>query len=289
MKVVNLKSGNVITCDCGNAFEFGYGDYEAQIGQEQDSLFQVGVRCPICGKMHILNPDSFDDTLSRENVFKYRSPMSDCTLAEIAARCNNYYETGKMPFMIGDSKPIMLNSGETTGLVFIGVDEFCAKQTGERAPLSFMFEHCLSNDQVMNRTNTNRGGWRNSYMRKYLNEEFIKLVPDDLLSIIKMSKKWTMNSGESPTMTEDKFYLLSGVEVFGTHQYSNDGEGTQYEFFKDWRNRLRSYRNTASGVYWWLRSPRYYDSSFFCGVSYSGGLFSGNAGGSRGVSPAFTL
>lgn len=289
MKVVNLKSGNVIICDCGNAIEFGYGDYKAQKGQDQDSLFQDGVRCPICGKMHILNPDSFDNTLSRENVLKYMAPMSDCTLADIAARCEHYYETGELPFKVGDSKPITLRNGETTYIVFIGVDEFYARQTKKRAPLSFIFEHCVGANQVMNRSNTNCGGWHNSDMRKYLNQKFVKLVPDELLFIIKTSKKWTMDFGESPTMTEDKFYLLSEAEVFGTHQCSRNGEGLQYAFFKNWRNRLRTQYRYECGITWWLRSPDHNGSRYFYRVTGSGDLDSCYASNSSGVSPAFTL
>ena len=289
MKVINLKSQNVIICDCGNVFEFGYSDYEAQLEPASDGFFKVGVRCPICGKLHIQEPDNYDDSISRENRLKYRSPMNDCSFEDIATRCQHYYDTGDLPFNVGDSKKITLKNGEETGFVFIGQDDFYAQKTGQRAPLSFMFECLLQKNRRMNASDTNRGGWRASAMRIWLNEDFVALIPDELLAIVKTTKKWTINSGESPTMTEDKFYLLSEVEVFGTHQYSHDGEGTQYEFFKDWRNRLRSYHNTASGVYWWLRSPYYNYSYDFCMVDNSGSVSYGSASNYYGVSPAFTL
>ena len=289
MKVINLNSQNVISCECGNVFEFGYADYEVQFASASEDFFQVGVRCPICGKLHLQAPDNYDDTKSKENLLKYRSPMDECSYADLKVRIDKYYETGAVPFEIGDSKTITLKNGDKTSFVFIGQDLYYAQKTGSRAPLSFVFADCLRDDQPMNRASTNRGGWRNSYMRKWLNEEFVKLVPEELMGIIKVSKKWTMNSGETPTATDDNFYLLSEIEVFGKNSYSYDGEGVQYEFFKNWRNRVRTRAEYEYGLYWWLRSPNRDYSYYFCYVSISGGVDYSTAGNSYGVSPAFNL
>ena len=57
----------------------------------------------------------------------------------------------------------------------------------------------------MNKTWTNKGGWLASDMRRYLNEEVIELLPDDLLAAIKPRK-----FGDE----EDRLWLFSEVEIF---------------------------------------------------------------------------
>lgn len=78
-------------------------------------------------------------------------------------------------------------------------------------------------------------------MRRYLNEEVIALLPDELVAAIKPRK-----FGEE----EDKLWLFSEMEVFGEHDWTeNDPDrGFQFEYFKDHRNRIEGRRGRRCGL-----------------------------------------
>lgn len=95
---------------------------------------------------------------------------------------------------------------------------------------------------VMNKTLTNNGGWKSSYMRNTVlgnnstpiapaSGSFLAVLPADLRSVIKSVVKHTDNIGESTTdnpnnitATTDYLFLLSEFEVFGSIKYSNTYE-----------------------------------------------------------------
>lgn len=99
----------------------------------------------------------------------------------------------------------------------------------------------------MNEDWTNEGGWLACDMRRYLNEEVIALLPDELVAAIKPRK-----FGEE----EDKLWLFSEMEVFGDHDWTeNDPDrGFQFEYFKDRRNRIKVDED-GDADWWWERSP----------------------------------
>lgn len=113
----------------------------------------------------------------------------------------------------------------------------------------------------MNKTWTNKGGWLASDMRRYLNEEVIELLPDDLLAAIKPRK-----FGDE----EDRLWLFSEVEIFGEHIWGAGDEGDkQLEYFKNPINRVK-FDEDGDASWWWERSPIASDSNYFCSVSSGG-------------------
>lgn len=142
--------------------------------------------------------------------------------------------------------------------------------------------HCMNNDA------TNDGGWRDSGMRQWLNEEFIELLPDELQKVIK-PRFISQRQGDRILESEDKLWLLSEMEIFGICGHSNsDEDDTQFELFKDARNRVKTYVDGTS-AFWWERSPYYYDDYHFCRVSAGGGAYRTRANISDGVVPAFII
>ena len=105
----------------------------------------------------------------------------------------------------------------------------------------------------MNEDWTNEGGWLACDMRRYLNEEVIALLPDELVAAIKPRK-----FGEE----EDKLWLFSEMEVFGDHDWTeNDpARGFQFEYFKDRRNRIKVDED-GDASWWWERSPTAFASA----------------------------
>lgn len=121
----------------------------------------------------------------------------------------------------------------------------------------------------MNKTWTNKGGWLASDMRRYLNEEVIELLPDDLLAAIKPRK-----FGDE----EDRLWLFSEVEIFGEHIWGAGDEGDkQLEYFKNPINRVK-FDEDGDADWWWERSPYASSSYDFCSVDSNGGASYNSAG-----------
>ena len=117
-------------------------------------------------------------------------------------------------------------------------------------------------------------------MRRYLNEEVIELLPDDLLAAIKPRKFGA---------EEDRLWLFSEVEIFGEHIWGAGDEGDkQLEYFKNPINRVKFDEDGDAG-WWWERSPGASASNSFCGVNSNGGAGISSADGSDGVCFGFYI
>ena len=133
----------------------------------------------------------------------------------------------------------------------------------------------------MNEDWTNEGGWLACDMRRWLNEEVIALLPDELVAAIKPRK-----FGDE----EDKLWLFSEVEVFG-EQYRVEKEPDrekQLEYFKDRRNRVK-FDATGDTAWWWLRSSCAGYNTLFCRVNSIGRDDSSYATSSWGVCFGFCV
>ena len=164
---------------------------------------------------------------------------------------------------------------------------------------------------TMNTSNTNSGGWGSSQMRsKVLGSAssptsptantLLAALPADLRAVMKSCTKYTDNKGGGNTAsnvssTTDYLFLLSEYEVFATHQYCNDAEPNyqaQYDYFKAGNSKVANKHSaTGTAAVWWLRSPSCYGNYgyYFCAVSSSGSLGSGNANAAYGVVPGFVV
>ena len=133
----------------------------------------------------------------------------------------------------------------------------------------------------MNKDWTNEGGWLACDMRRYLNEEVIALLPDELVAAIKPRK-----FGEE----EDKLWLFSEMEVFGEHDWTeNDPDrGFQFEYFKDRRNRIKVDED-GDAYWWWERSPYGGVSVSFCNVNSDGNASGDFASNTYGVCFGFYI
>ena len=92
-------------------------------------------------------------------------------------------------------------------------------------------------------------------------------------------------------MTTDYLFLLAEFEVFGARYYANDYERNsqlQYDYYKAGNSKI-AYKHTAVGtaVWWWLRSPRYDNTDYFCSVNTGGGGDYYNAYYSAALLPGF--
>lgn len=203
------------------------------------------------------------------------------------AELKAYAEAGKLGEVLksGDNIPVTLKNGEKVSFD-IGKDE--------SGKIYFIMHNCLKETKPMNRDWTNKGGWEESDMRRYLNEEAIELLPDELREIIKPTKIvqiWNDKRRE----TEDKLFLLSRTQIFGKNRDYEPIEPNDslIDIFENQRERVKECKELEEVYYWWLRSPRSSSprsgfSCDFCSVS-TGGMVGSFADSSLGVAPAFCI
>ena len=135
----------------------------------------------------------------------------------------------------------------------------------------------------MNTSNTNSGGWNNSYMRKTICPAFLAALPKAWQNIIAACTKYSDNTGGGSntasyvTATSDKIWLLSEMEVQGTRSYANSAEANyqkQYDYYRNGNSKVK-YQHTAttSACYWWLRSVYASRTYRFCTVGTDGSAY----------------
>lgn len=151
----------------------------------------------------------------------------------------------------------------------------------------------------MNTSNTNSGGWNNSYMRKTICPAFLAALPTAWQNIIAACTKYSDNTGGGSntasyvTATSDKIWLLSEMEVQGTRSYANSAEANyqkQYDYYRNGNSKVK-YQHTAttSACLWWLRSVYAGSTNFFCIVYADGSASDYNAYHSYGFAPGFKV
>lgn len=126
--------------------------------------------------------------------------------------------------------------------------------------------------------------WETSTIRRKLNENFLRTLPDDLIKEIQLYKS-TQTVDDVEYTTGDYLFLLSGTQVFGWDDDDDDPNESQIDIFKDRRNRIKTYEGTER--FWWLRSAD--GNGGACYVT-SNGYLSGNYTNYTGaVCPSFCL
>ena len=151
----------------------------------------------------------------------------------------------------------------------------------------------------MNTSNTNSGGWNNSYMRKTICPAFLAALPKAWQNIIAACTKYSDNTGGGSntasyvTATSDKIWLLSEMEVQGTRSYANSAEANyqkQYDYYRNGNSKVK-YQHTAttSACDWWLRSVYASYTHDFCRVAAGGSAGLNGAYISYGFAPGFKV
>ena len=151
----------------------------------------------------------------------------------------------------------------------------------------------------MNTSNTNSGGWNNSYMRKTICPAFLAALPKAWQNIIAACTKYSDNTGGGSntasyvTATSDKIWLLSEMEVQGTRSYANSAEANyqkQYDYYRNGNSKVKyQHTETTSACFWWLRSVGAGSASRFCGVYTDGSANYSIAYPSSGFAPGFKV
>lgn len=248
--------------------------------------------------------------------------FADGTDDEIARMIKAHY-AGKINigeyWAVGDKRTIHHNTMDATGVseshkandyayVIIGIehDDLVTAINGKaKAAITIQTERLLYLDTTteynnsldashecgyMNSSDMNSGGWEGCERRTWCNNVYKKCLPAYVQSMMKQVKKLTSVGGQSSTIktSNDYAFLLSEVEIFGNIPYSFEGEGIQYQYFKNaTANRYKSPQTSnyfVSGI-WWERSPCRNGNESFCVVNGAGNMDIADAGQARSLAP----
>ena len=206
-------------------------------------------------------------------------------------------------YKVGDTKKV--NSGSLgTHTVRIANKSECTNGETSETACGFVVEFAdIITNQKFNSTNTNKGGWRDSELRTYINDTIYKSLPSDLQNVITTTKVISGHGSKDSTNfeTQDKLYLLSAHEIWedGTSSkvstYDTSYNNTkQLDYYKKQGVTTDNYAGAkkqynGSGSYWWPRSASSNDYRYFIGVRQSGDYGGDSAYNSHGVSPAFRI
>ena len=159
--------------------------------------------------------------------------------------------------------------------------------SGGTAPLTFQMHDCYGTTYQMNSSYTNSGGWTSCAMRSTHLPVILNLMPAEVKAAIKEVQKKTSAGSQSSSIqtTNDKLFLLSEIEIFGSTTYSFAGEGTQYDYYQAGNSKVKNRNGGACS--WWERSPYSGKTPSFCLVGSSGVAAVAAASFSRGVAFAF--
>ena len=193
-------------------------------------------------------------------------------------------------WMVGDMRSIevdaftgggdVAHAGGTFDIAISSFDDYM----GCGSVMTFDFVECEATGQRMNPSNTTTGGYKESEMRTVTIPAMVEALPNWLKSrLLTFSVlAGSGNNGPVETVTGNKLALRSEVEIFGMHDHSVEGEGTQVPLYRR-ANRLKRSGRVGSTTNWWERSPS--GTWHFCFVSSSGGAYTDNATLTYGISP----
>lgn len=177
---------------------------------------------------------------------------------------------------------IPLKNGEIATAVFGGY-----VKGGRRR---FVLKDCIGEPHVMNKQPTNKGGYMNSELRRYVLDELLPLFPDALRSAFIPRTMSEFIDGKAREYT-DTLWIPSAADVLGDaagDYWEADPSGEQLRIFERERDRVKEV--AGKGTYpWWLRSANRNDSSYFASVYTYGYVGNNFAYFSLGVAPGFDL
>lgn len=252
----------------------------------------------------VYNYDSGNRLLGEPTAIKIVT-FADGTDAEIANMIQAHYND-KINiadyWAVGDTRTVSLSAMATTGVgeshraqtvqFVIGDfehDDLTTPINGHsKAAVTLLQKDCLmdasnasnpvngstnTENGYMDSSNTNAGGWKNCARRTWCNNVFFASLPSTWQSIVKTVNKKSGTGGGSSSGTEvtaDKIFLAAEIEIFGSKKYSVDGEGTQYQYYKNAtanRYKMPKWTSAYASSNYWGRAPRSGNALNFCAVN----------------------
>ncbi len=229
---------------------------------------------------------------------------------------NAVKEGNTSKYNVGDTKTIDMGSYGTHTLRIANTSRpsECSTEGFSQTACGFVLEfadiiteHNMNPEGEYNGTQYddgyNAGGWPNTRMRTFVNNDIYNSLPADLKNgIIDTTVVSSHGSEDSSNFTStDKLYLLAPTEIYSDWTSSS---GSNYDTTKDLTRQLDYYKNegvttsnysktikkkNSSSYPWWLRSANSSDNRAFYYVYSNGDFVFSGAYVTCGVAPAFRL
>ena len=175
-----------------------------------------------------------------------------------------------------------LKNGDLAFVVVVGVDHY------EKGDCVFWFRHAVGR-HCMNDSNTNKGGFRDSDMRDYLNKVVFDMLPDELQSVIAVHNTVQKIDDETIESKSDALFLMSVYEGRGANDWAEyNGTDKQFPYFEDRVNRI-AYDDDGDPVWYWTADPSAAYATAFCGFSANGDSDLTGASNDGGAAPLFVI
>lgn len=174
--------------------------------------------------------------IGRQEVNLPTTDLENATWQQIKYVSNE--KIAEQYFKVGDTKKITLTNGMELELVIVGFNHDDLSSGSGKANITFAMKNTISDFKAkMVETNTNIGGWENSYMRNTIMPYIMELLPIDLKKVISEVSKKSSSGGKNQTIvtTNDKLWLFSLAEVTfdaDSSGYVLQGEGSRYEYYQ---------------------------------------------------------
>lgn len=267
--------------------------------------------------------ESYNKELSFLKIVTFADGTDEEILAMVQAHYNDKINIADY-WTVGDTRNVALSSMSVTGVdeshraqtvqLVIGDfehDDLVTSINGHtKAAITLLQKDCLmdasnatnptngpgnTENGYMNSSNTNSGGWKSCARRTWCNNVYFSALPSVWKSMVKTVNKKSGTGGGSSSgteITQDKIFLASEIEIFGSITYSVSGEGTQYQYYKNaTANRYKMPKWGSSNVsnIYWERSPRSDNTTYFCSVNTNGNAYINNASYVYGVAPCLCI
>ena len=291
-------------------------------GRTEELKVDVEGEMPESGNITFSNGDIKDVTLKYEegktivknaqgNLVYYTIPtpksFSEDSWETIVA---NVKAGNTSAYKVGDTKEIELtgftNTEENSNRLYTirvannTTPEECNTEGFSQTACGFVIEFVdIITEHAMNSSETNGGGWPASEMRTYVNNNIYNALLEGLKENIintKVVSSHGSTSGETNFTSEDKIYLLSIKEIYGTpSSYDTVGvETRQLDYYKtngvttdSYSGAIKNYN--GSSAIWRLRTARSINIFDFCVVRNSGVWSSETSNSTYGVAVAFRI
>ena len=195
-------------------------------------------------------------------------------------------ELSDLDYLIGQHRNISITGYGEFAFQLIGIGHDTLASGGTSKLLTFQSVDIVCNHD-MNSSSTASGGWASSGMRTFLNEDLLSKFPQYVQDVIvEVKKPYCATANGSTQYSNDKLFIASEKEIFGTSSYGNDG--TQYEYWSiNNTNNERIKKLNGSEQSWWMRSVS--DSTYFRYVTTDGFTNSYYASNTYGCVPCFCI
>lgn len=236
-------------------------------------------------------------------------------------------------FSVGDEKQIIINGavGNTVftnlaiNVFIIGINHNATYEGNNRihfqlgkingvhvvlADVNYGISTYVTGHFNMNISNTNVGGWNDSYARKILlgntgsptsppSGSLLAALPSGLRAVMKSVTKYSDNTGGSSntasyvTSTTDWLFHLAEFEYHGARTYANSAEKnyqTQYDYYISSNSKIKYKHNAMSeAAYAWCRSISTSSYEHFCLLRTNGSAFHTRATSVHSIAPGFCV